>query len=386
MSYPAPLTMDNTFARDTMADRIPGVLRDVQAAHPDYPLATQDALGRLHDALVNDQPITIAELLPAPDYNGWHAAYQAQRTKIKPLTWQHTEWFFAETLLYRLLIQAVRWHETGRDPFADKKHAELDSSHLWALLDTALSIEGDFEDRVSGLIDFALWGNRADLSHPAGTLAGQTAADDDLLVDERDRVVAYFANNRDSATIHIVADNAGNELAMDFVLIDTLLAHAYTVMLHLKAHPTYVSDATIPDVWHMLDTMTAQGHHAAALADRLRRAWAEKRFRLAAHPFWVSSRFLRDLPTNLRRLFEGAALVILKGDVNYRRAVGDAVWPEDVSFSAVMDHFPAPVLALRSIKCDVLVGVSPAITGPLDAQDPAWRLTGQYGVIQCANV
>ncbi|MBN1565278.1 MAG: DUF89 family protein, partial [Anaerolineae bacterium] len=262
------------------------------------------------------------------------------------------------------------------------------SDHLWELLDAALAIEGDFAVKLFELTGFALWGNRVDLSHPAGTLAGQTAAEDDLLVDDRDRVVAYLDAQRagaNTATIHVVQDNTGTELAMDLVLIDFLLANGYPVMLHLKSHPTFVSDTTIPDVWQMLEAMTARGDQAAALADRLRLAWAEERLRLAAHPFWVSSQFMRDLPASLRQIFAEATLVILKGDVNYRRAVGDTVEWEDVSWMAVMEHFPAPILALRSIKCDVVVGVPAAITGPLDAHDPSWRLTGQYGVIQWAE-
>ena len=385
---PVPLQMDNAFARDTMAKRIPGIVRDIQAVNADYPPAIMRALDHLHDALVHDQPIAINDLLSSPDYDAWHAAYQAQRVKFDPLTWHHNEWFFSETLFYRLLIQAVRWHETGRDPFAAKKQAELESDHLWALLDTALAVEGDFAAKLSDLIGFALWGNRVDLSHPAGILAGKTASENDLLADDRPRLIDYLVTGHADtarAMIHIVQDNGGTELAMDLVLADTLLANGRDVVLHLKAHPTFVSDTTIPDVWHMLDTMTAHGAQTAALADRLRRAWADERFLLAAHPFWVSSQFLHDIPSPLHHIFGHAELVIIKGDVNYRRAVGDAIWPDDTSFSAIMSYFPVPLLALRSIKCDVLVGVPAAITQQLDTQNPSWRLTGQYGVIQLAQ-
>ncbi|MCZ7669259.1 MAG: damage-control phosphatase ARMT1 family protein [Chloroflexi bacterium] len=50
--------------------------------------------------------------------------------------------------------------------------------------------------------------------------------------------------------IDLIADNAGFELAADLCLVDYLLKSetAVTVHLHLKAHPTFVSDALIKDV------------------------------------------------------------------------------------------------------------------------------------------
>jgi uncharacterized protein with ATP-grasp and redox domains len=389
MKRPAPFRMDNAFARETMAERLPGILRDVQSANADYPPPVLRALDRLHDALAYGEPILMLDASPVPpaDYDAWNAAYRTQRAQFDPLTWLNAEWFFAETLLYRLLIQAVRWHETYRDPFAATKQAELNGDNLWAVLDAALAVDGDFAEKFAALLGFALWGNRVDLSHPAGSLAGQAAAEDDLLVDRRGDVLNYLGRvgvTAGNVTIHMIIDNTGTELATDCVLADALLTGGYEVVLHLKAHPTYVSDATTADMWHLLDAMTARGGPPAALADRLRQAWREERLRLVTPPFWVSSRFLWDMPPGLRAAFEGAHLVILKGDVNYRRAIGDTVWPTELSFSAVMDYFPAPLVALRSLKCDALVDVPENIVRALDARNDSWRTTGQYGVIQFA--
>lgn len=389
---PQPLDMDNAYAYQTLSTRVPGIVRDIQVHNPDYPPAIMAALDRLIDGLSGNHPIPMIDKLPVPplDFDDWAANYAAHAKAHDPLTWLHTPWFFAETFLYRHVMQAVRWLETGRDPFLVPKRAELQGERLWDLLKTALAVNGPFEEKLPTLIGLALWGNRVDLSHPAGTLVADAVADDDLLADDRESLVRYMTATMNSAprgTVHIIADNTGSELAIDFVLADFFLndGRCCDVALHVKWHPTFVSDATVEDVWHMLTAMERYGGRPAALADRMRRAWQEGRFKIAAHPFWNSGRFLFEMPTTLRQAFSTARLAILKGDMNYRRAAGDGIWPPEVSFSAAMDYFPAPLLALRSLKCDVLVGVPAARTAHLDASGVAWRPTGQYGVIQFAQ-
>lgn len=390
LPLPPPLRIDdNAFAHRTMIQRMPNIIRIVQANNPDYTPAMQSALDALHNGLVNDAPVPMfsAQPVPPPDYAAWETAYQAQRGDHKEITWLGVEWFFAETFLFRLMLQAVRWHETGRDPFAPQKRAEFAEGRFWEQVQAALAVEGDFAERLAVLLAFALWGNRADLSHPAGSLASEDAADDDLLVDDRAALVRHIVAG-DAHTprlIHIVADNAGMELTMDLVLIDHLLAESrYTVVLHTKAHPTYVSDATVQDVWDTLDVLETHGGAPAALARRLRSAWQAAQWRIVSHPFWTSSAFLPALPPLLREALGSAHLVLLKGDANYRRAVSDGLWSPLVTFAQVTDYFPAPLAALRSLKSDALAGVDGAKRAALDAQSDSWRTTGRYGVIQFA--
>jgi hypothetical protein len=84
----------------------------------------------------------------------------------------------------------------------------------------------------------------------------------------------------------------------------------------------------------------------------------------------------------LSQLFGAASLVILKGDMNYRRAVGDALWDRHTTFATVMHYFPAPVMALRSLKSDAIVGLPAELVRRLDEKTSAWRVGGHYGVIQ----
>ena len=387
---PQPILVHtNAFAYDTMSRRVPGILRDTQVANPDWPDSIHRALESLRGALIAGEVMPMLAGFPAPpnDYATWEAAHRAHAARFNPLTWHNCEWFFAETFVYRQLVQIMRWFETARDPFAATKQSEIEGDRLWRLLGKTLETGGDLVERFSVLLLFALWGNQVDLSHGAANYAEKSSAED-LLIDEREPFFEFLARagageRLPGGEYHIIADNAGTELAADLVLADFLLAHGDgPLTLHLKMHPTFVSDAIPADVWHLIDALAGQGGAFEALAGRLRAMWAAGRLRLAPHFFWNSPLFLWDMPPVFYRAFERARLVIIKGDANYRRMVGDALWDIETPFADVVSYFPAPLLALRSSKSDPLVGFSAEAARRLDARDPEWHVTGKYAVMQ----
>lgn len=76
------------------------------------------------------------------------------------------------------------------------------------------------------------------------------------------------------------------------------------------------------------------------------------------------------------------ALTILKGDLNYRRLVGDRLWDPTTPFADRTAYFPRPVAALRTLKSDVVVGLEPQTLRALDASGGAWRTSGTHALIQ----
>src|SRR5258705_413727 len=54
----------------------------------------------------------------------------------------------------------------------------------------------------------------------------------------------------------------------------------------------------------------------------------------------------------------------------------------DVPFADVTDYFPAPLLALRTLKSDAVVGLKTGLEEQLDKEDARWRVNGKRGVIQ----
>jgi uncharacterized protein with ATP-grasp and redox domains len=368
----------NAFAYHTIRVRVPAILRETQALNPHFSASINSALDRLHDDLVEDRPVRLIDL-PAPDYPGWLAAHEAHKGQ----TWQNTEWFYAETYFYRLLMEAVRWWEFGADPFTPKKDEEYAGAAHWELLEKALTIQGSAEERLAEGLGAALWGNRIDLSYALSASHGSDVQADDLLVDERPQIVRHLLSGR--GAVDIITDNAGSELTMDLILADILLdTCADSVTLHVKMHPTFVSDVIPVDVVAFLQRAQAETYSAdtRAFARRLWEALQSGRLRVVPDVYWNSSVLLWEMPPHLRQTFAKNHLAIIKGDANYRRTVGDRIWDPTTPFAAVVNNFPCPLVALRTLKSDPVIGLAPGTAERLESQDAQWRVNGRRGVIQ----
>jgi hypothetical protein len=198
-----------------------------------------------------------------------------------------------------------------------------------------------------------------------------------------DRAAAVPRLVQPGAQVHLVADNAGTELALDLGLIDALLEDAACrVTVHLKMQPVFVSDALPRDLWSTLDRMQTRGGAPGSVAARLRQAFAAGRLMLAPDPFWSGPRFLWEAPPHLVHTLSRATLVVVKGDANYRRVIGDALWPPDAPFAAAASHAPSPLLCLRTMKSDAVLGLPPGLAERLDASDPSWRIDARRGLAQ----
>jgi hypothetical protein len=301
--------------------------------------------------------------------------------------WPQAPFLWSESYFYRKLLQAVGYFEPGPwhgvDLFAPMKEAELRDPALESDLESLREMES-LPVQVLGQLKLlaALWGNRADLGfriHAAPDPA--TAADHQVV---RDDSADLWKHLSAEASVIVVADNAGRELIADLLLMDHLLEKdlAGSISLHLKPRPYYVSDATTGDLVSCLRRLTDACGAAATISQRLRAAMADRRLTVDVNDFYCAPWSYHRMPASLRHAFEHASAVVMKGDLNYRRLVGDRHWPPTTSFEEVTDYFPAPVVALRTLKSDVVVGVEPARLERLDATAESWRTNGRFGLIQ----
>jgi hypothetical protein len=139
------------------------------------------------------------------------------------------------------------------------------------------------------------------------------------------------------------------------------------VVLHVKPYPYYVSDATTPDVVACLRRMAATREAPADVAGRIRHALVAGRIELYTHWFYCSPLTFHQLPSDLADELSRTSITLLKGDLNYRRLVGDLNWPPTTPFADAAGYFPTPVVALRTLKSDVVVGMNDAVIANLDA-------------------
>jgi hypothetical protein len=171
---------------------------------------------------------------------------------------------------------------------------------------------------------------------------------------------------------------------MDLALVDFLLGEGLVeqVAFHLKQQPFFVSDTMPRDVEAGLAALPHGGQAARALGERTQEHLARGRLRLYTHWFYVTSLFYFQLPDDLRAELAAADLVIFKGDVNYRRLIGEVHWPPTTPFAQTTAYFPAPLVALRTCKGELIVGLAEGEAERLQAEDPAWMVNGRRGLVQ----
>ncbi|WP_035857320.1 damage-control phosphatase ARMT1 family protein [Cryptosporangium arvum] len=362
----------SSFPWSVFHDRHPVLVERVATEVP-RPASQRAAL----DALLAE---TTTGTITAPDVDALrHEPWPWWRPEYRDLPWGETPFLWAESYFYRRVLDAVGYFVPGPwrgiDPFAPTKSRELAGAAVDAEL-AALDAEPGWDALVSS----SLWGNRADLSFQAGPTAGHETGG--LIADDSAQLHT-LVHDRPAGEVHLIADNSGRELLPDLILIDHLLGAglATGVVLHVKPHPYYVSDATAADVLAALTRLRAAPGRAAAVGERLTGLLRDGRLQLDAHEFFCGPLTYQALPTDLRQRFAGASLTISKGDLNYRRLVGDRHWATTASFAELTEHFPSPVAALRTLKCDVAVGLREETVNRLDATGKAWRLTGEYAVI-----
>lgn len=389
MSAPAtaePIRSDRpgSFPWTVLHDRHPALLQQVREAHP-YPPEQRRTIDQLEREIAGViEPLADDPVADAAIWANWAQQYLGR-------TWHEVPFLWAENYFYRKLLAAVGYLQPGPwqgvDPFAPLKAAELAGEIVDAEL---AALEGLSElaptERIDALLLAALWGNRADLGFLIQAGGGHSAPGervDHLVADDRDLFRRLLPNGAPGKVV-LVADNAGRELLPDLVLIDQLLdtGLASEVLLHVKPRPYFVSDATMADVLAAVARLVAGPTTAHAIGRRLWTAIESGRLTIRAHLFSVAPFGYQDLPDDLRAEFAAATLTIMKGDLNYRRLVGDRNWPTTSGFADLTGYFPGPVVALRTLKSDVVVGLEEAAVAALDGTGTAWRTSGTYGLIQ----
>ncbi|MFB8271000.1 damage-control phosphatase ARMT1 family protein [Streptomyces sp. NPDC055955] len=374
-----------SFPYSVLRERHPALIQRVRDAFP-YDPERQQAL----DALLREStdPAGVMEPLPADarDCEQWEEWGSGEHVGG---SWFDAPFLWAESYFYRRLLDAVGYFDAagpwqGIDPFRPFKQAELRSLEAQAEL-TALDrlAQEPPETRARALLHGSLWGNRADLGFQLTANTTDTATTP-LLADDSERLWSLLPPGAGN-TVQVVADNAGRELVPDLLLIDHFLSHTHAeqVVLQVKPHPYYVSDATPMDVIDALRHLKEAPGAAGEAGERLWHATSTGHLQLRTHPFSCAPLPYSSMPDDLRDDFATATLTILKGDLNYRRLVGDRLRPPTTSFTALTSYFPSPVAALRTLKSDVVAGLDEKTERTLNAsEDRAWRTSGTHAVIQ----
>jgi len=389
----------DTFAYYTVAVNLPDIGRRVLAEN-DLSKAAVYKMEVLLDEIPEGGICPLKDVLAsrAKDWAAYVAPYLGQN-------WLEVPWFFAEIYFYRRILEATGYFRAGTgkgmDPFGYQKRAGLERSRdaigffcgqmeRWLFESPGQGV--DKGEALRGLIKMSLWGNQADLSiWPADREASPEYKDVQergahLAVDETEAVIRYLASLENKGVrIEVLVDNAGMELVSDLGLIDYLLSSQIIeqARLHLKTDPVFVSDAMVKDVDYTLAFLASHAERAVRrLAERLGDHRATGRLQLQEEAFWVSPLSGWEMPSRLRAGLAKAELLISKGDIHYRRLLGDRHWPFTKPLSEVVGYLPTPLAALRVLKGDIVAGLPVGRAEALKAVDPEWMVNGKWGLVQ----
>ncbi|MFL7812238.1 MAG: damage-control phosphatase ARMT1 family protein [Anaerolineales bacterium] len=393
--YPPPIysTEPGSWAFSTVSKRLPEIARRIMAENQ----LGKSAVNRLELLIKDIQSGKIRSLEDqgAPDQQDWDAYIDPYLGK----GWLEVPWFFAEHYFYRRVMEAVEYFKLGLDPFAYQKRQGLETSRqdisvLAAFLSRALVDPQQLEDSLLEGLYFSLWGNQADLSLWPADAADSPKHDsrktlqDHLLANHIQPVLDLLLNRPDPVPqVDLMVDNAGFELVADLGLADLMLGLGLvnSLVLHVKAHPTFVSDVIQADVGETIAFLCAERDtHIKDFGKRLETYRNQGQLQTKSSFFWNSPLPMWQYPPDLGNEWRGSALLISKGDANYRRILGDRQWDFTVPFAEAVDYLPLPLAALRTVKAELAVGLELEQIQDVFNQDPNWLTDGKWGVIHYA--
>lgn len=385
-----------SFTEFTITQRMPAIARRIIAENNFSPeinkslesLATELPAGYLRPIL-NDKNV---------DYLTWCKYLESYKNQ----RWIDIPWFFTETYFYRLILDITNYFcpgiWQGIDPFNLQKSQGLESSldstillctQLNQWLEDSPNQQKLNQKALIKLLYFALWGNRVDLSLWSAFEGDRSRFDIQsqlahILVNDA-AAISELLTNSPGGRIDFVIDNAGFELVCDLCLVDFLLCSglASQVYLHLKPHPTFVSDAMIKDVHYTTKFLAGTNNQqVTSFAVRLQENIASGRLVLSEDYFWTSPLAFWEISNSLKNELAKSSLIVVKGDANYRRLLGDRHWQITTNIADIVCYLPAPMAALRTLKSEVAVGLKSEVIAEVVKSDSSWLTNGQWGVIQ----
>jgi len=291
------------------------------------------------------------------------------------------------------------------------------------------------------MCEICLWGNATDLSlltnlsyEDIQKLQGSAARKEaEANIISNDLPAAFTTlkraqeeNPKGERRVDIILDNAGFELFVDLILAGYLIAAglATSVVLHPKSIPWFVSDVIPADFAELLNALadsqafytSTAGEASGKKTDKsqplseeevdnltfLFENWAtmhgEGQLSIRPNRFWTNAGSYWRLPTVGKEIFQDlreSELVIFKGDLNYRKLVGDVEWPATTPFNEAIGPLAKAgegirTLALRTCKADVVVGLADGLDEKLKAKEGGggdsgarkWAWSGRWAVVQ----
>lgn len=384
-----------SFAKFTIENRFPKIFKEV---------CSEEYESFIKDHKVDDEKILHSNIPGVDELKKSISSYKDYTIKD---FFEKAPFFLVEFYFYHLLLSLRNYDNLKFDFFEAKKDADWKdraedfSSKLSVLF-------GDFEkfnkrkfskkekqefnerknEHIKSILYYSLTSNSGDLSQ----LHEIRSESVKCLCNETEICQNYLDVAKPYSRFDIICDNSGAELFSDIYLAVFFLVYglAKKVVFHLKPCPFFVSDATIDDFSKLVAALTKNGKNTELL-DFI----SKKKIEVWTNDFWVEPYYFDKMPDDLKSHFDKSDLVIIKGDLNYRRLVGDFNNYTDKAKSSIKfetleerclfknkSNKNIPLVAPRVLKSDVFVGIDSVFEAIGRNSDSQFKTDGKWGVIQ----
>ena len=273
---------------------------------------------------------------------------------------------------HRLLLEKIDYFKTHKDPYLALKQSALNN------FINVISNKNIGNFNIDEILDGMLWGNKFDLVPP--TISDRK----ELICDERELLKRYLGTEQVNR-IDILADNAGQELFFDLLFACHVLDNklAKKVNFHLKNYPYNVSDATKEDLFHLIEILILSNFgELQKIGLKIKKYLLNRKINTISYPFTTLG-YDRIGSINIsKKYYHRSSLIITKGDFNYRKNIGWFYWEMSDNIGEAISYLKSPLLCLRTVKNEVLIGVSDvAKVEGMSKEDPEWWKKGIGGMI-----
>ncbi|KAM9001622.1 damage-control phosphatase ARMT1-like isoform X1 [Sarcophilus harrisii] len=375
-------------------------------------------LSKLRNELQTDKPF-----LPLTDNcldaDIWNKYLEYHHTLLnennKKISWFQSPWLYVECYMYRRIHEAlvlsspisyfdVFKESKERNFFESQEAIKTLCSYLQDLKKRIENLdEKQLKDEFLKLFQIVLWGNKCDLALSPNQSIPQTSSPlavlEDLkpyiLVNNLDYLWSLLISRKKMrqetfsiTRVDFIMDNAGFELVTDLVMADFLLASKLATEIHFhgKSIPWFVSDTNKNDIYWLIEQLKAANTKCMSECGINWEYYLKHSWIYQDHMFWTLPHeycTMSQVATDLYAELEKSNLILFKGDLNYRKLVGDRKWDFTVPFHQALNGFhPAPLCSIRTLKTEVQVGLAPGQGEEITDTDPQWMTTGKYGIFQ----
>lgn len=300
----------------------------------------------------------------------------------------NSSFIFAEHYFFYHILHL--FSTKNEDPWAVTKDQSLSNKKIVNKINDLFDAykKGEFDH----ILRLSVFANSTDLSQlecKAKSFGlGQFAINDNI-----NNIVADYCNTLKDKQVHIIVDNCGLELISDFILGSFLIKNcqAQKVIYHYNVLPIFVSDTVDSDIKkakEAIENIKSGNKDSVEVVDEILELLNNnERVEFRPNIFWNMPFPFKEMPNTLLDDLNGdtVGLIIVKGDLNYRRLVEDRKWNVSKKINSRVNYFEKPILILRSLKSNTLLGVDRKKAKEYDLKQPNWKIVGDYGIIQLIN-